>query len=59
MLRSSRLLLKESIIIWGNKMEDRLINVCADAITLLHVLGHAYLANILQERVNAIMGVHG
>ncbi len=41
-----------------NKVKDRLINVCADAITLLHVLGHPNLANTLQERVNAIMGVH-
>ena len=39
-------------------MEDRLINVCADAITLLHVLGHPNLANKLQERIDKIMGVH-
>tara|TARA_X000001388_G_scaffold66566_1_gene53407 strand:+ start:157 stop:282 length:126 start_codon:yes stop_codon:yes gene_type:complete len=38
--------------------EDRLINVCTDAITLLNLLGHPNLANTLQERVNAIMGVH-
>jgi len=37
-------------------MEDRLINVCADAITLLHVLGHPNVANTLQERINKIMG---
>jgi hypothetical protein len=39
-------------------MEDRLINVCVDAITLLNVLGHPALANTLQERINKIMGVH-
>ena len=37
-------------------MEDRLINVCADAITILHVLGHPNVANTLQERINKIMG---
>jgi len=39
-----------------NEVEDRLINVCADAITLLNLLGHSDLANTLQERVNNIMG---
>ena len=39
-------------------MEDRLINVCADAITILHVLGHASVANQLQERINKIMGLN-
>ena len=39
-------------------MEDRLINVCADAITLLHVLGHPDIANTLQERINKIMGLN-
>ena len=37
-------------------MEDRLINVCADAITLLKLLGHSDLANTLQERIDKIMG---
>ncbi len=37
-------------------MEDRLINVCADAITILHVLGHPDVANTLQERIDRIMG---
>lgn len=37
-------------------MEDRLINVCADAITILHVLGRPDLANTLQERIDRIMG---
>jgi hypothetical protein len=39
-------------------MEDRLINVCADAITLLHVLGHPDIANTLQKRINKIMGLN-
>ena len=37
-------------------MEDRLINVCSDAIILLQVLGHHDLANTLQERIDKIMG---
>ena len=37
-------------------MEDRLINVCVDAITILKALGHNDLANRLNERVERIMG---
>ena len=37
-------------------MKDRLINVCVDAITILKALGHADLANRLNERVERIMG---
>ena len=39
-----------------NEVEDRLINVCVDAITLLNLLGHSDLANTLQERIDKIMG---
>ena len=39
-----------------NEVEDRLINVCTDAITLLNLLGHSNLANSLQERIDKIMG---
>ena len=39
-----------------NEVEDRLINVCVDAITLLQVLGHPDLANTLQKRIDKIMG---
>tara|TARA_R100000734_G_scaffold19038_2_gene17644 strand:+ start:4307 stop:4429 length:123 start_codon:yes stop_codon:yes gene_type:complete len=37
-------------------LEDRLINVCIDAITLLDLLGYPDLANTLQERIDKIMG---
>lgn len=36
--------------------EDRLINVCVDAITILKVLGHDDLAFRLNERIDKIMG---
>ena len=37
-------------------MEDRLINVCVDAITILKALGHDDLAFRLNERIDKIMG---
>jgi hypothetical protein len=37
-------------------MEDRLINVCVDAIALINLLGRPDLANTLQKRIDKIMG---
>lgn len=37
-------------------MEDRLINVCVDAITIIKALGHDDLASRLNERIDKIMG---
>ena len=37
-------------------MEDRLINVCVDAVTILTALGHNNLANALSTRIDNIMG---
>tara|TARA_R100001463_G_scaffold20843_6_gene50614 strand:- start:8172 stop:8294 length:123 start_codon:yes stop_codon:yes gene_type:complete len=37
-------------------LEDRLINVCVDAITILKALGHDVLAFKLNERIDRIMG---
>ena len=36
--------------------QDRLINVCVDAITILKALGHDDLAFRLNERIDRIMG---
>ncbi len=37
-------------------MEDRLVNVCYDAITILKALNQEQLANTLDLRVQRIMG---
>ena len=36
--------------------EDRLINVCVDAVTILTALGHNDLANTLSKRIDRILG---